>query len=578
MGVLAAAAGLFPHVSPHGPAARGRAASIVAATFLLVPLFILAATLPGSVRGVLQPTLVFTTSPTSIVAGHTSAIITIQRQDGGGTPTTSGVLTVNLSTDSAGHFRNVADDTTITSVDIPDTQDSASFRYVDTATPGASLTAAATLYVSAQQAIGVTPAALDHFVVSAPASTTAGAAFDVTATAYDQYGNIKTDYAGTIHFSSSDGNPFPATLPGDYPFGGGDAGSHTFSSGVTLFNTPSQTVTVTDLSDSSKTGQATVGLPPAALDHFVVSAPASTTAGAAFDVTATAYDQYGNIKTDYAGTIHFSSSDGNPFPAPLPGDDPCGGGDAGSHTFSSGVTLFNTPSQTVTVTDLSDSSKTGQATVGVTPAALDHFVVSAPASTTAGAAFDVTATAYDQYGNIKTDYAGTIHFSSSDGNPFPATLPGDCPFGGGDAVSHTFSSGVTLFNTPSQTVTVTDLSDSSKTGQATVGVTPAALDHFVVSAPASTTAGAAFDVTATAYDQYGNIKTDYAGTIHFSSSDGNPSPATLPGDSPWGGGDAGSHTFSSGVTLFNTPSQTVTVTDLSHSSKTGQATVGVTPA
>ena len=48
------------------------------------------------------------------------------------------------------------------------------------------------------------------FAVSAPASATAGTAFAFTVTALDQFNNTATSYAGTVHFTSSDG---AATLP-----------------------------------------------------------------------------------------------------------------------------------------------------------------------------------------------------------------------------------------------------------------------------------------------------------------------------------------------------------------------------
>ena len=50
-----------------------------------------------------------------------------------------------------------------------------------------------------------------HFTVSAPASATAGSAFNFTVTALDTSNNTATGYAGTAHFTSSDGQ---AVLPG----------------------------------------------------------------------------------------------------------------------------------------------------------------------------------------------------------------------------------------------------------------------------------------------------------------------------------------------------------------------------
>jgi len=82
-----------------------------------------------------------------------------------------------------------------------------------------------------------------HFVLSAPASTTAGSAFSVTVMAQNGDGTIVTGYRGTVHFTSSDGS---ATLPANYTFLAGDNGSHTFT-GVVLATPGNRTITVADI-------------------------------------------------------------------------------------------------------------------------------------------------------------------------------------------------------------------------------------------------------------------------------------------------------------------------------------------
>src|SRR5437763_51723 len=86
--------------------------------------------------------------------------------------------------------------------------------------------------------IHVLPAALSFFTVSVPASATAGSGFFINVTAFDAFGNQATNYGGTIHFSSTDGQ---AALPGNQTLPGG---SGTFF--VTLGTGGSQTITVHD--------------------------------------------------------------------------------------------------------------------------------------------------------------------------------------------------------------------------------------------------------------------------------------------------------------------------------------------
>src|SRR5207302_9769091 len=125
-------------------------------------------------------------------------------------------------------------------------------------------------------------------------------------TARDQYGNTMTDYAGTIHFTSTDGQ---AGLPTNYTFTATDIGTHTFGGGVTLRTAGSQTVTATDITTASITGT-TSAISVTALEASrlqVAASTGTTTAGATFGVTVTAQDQFGNTIGDYSGTVHFTS-------------------------------------------------------------------------------------------------------------------------------------------------------------------------------------------------------------------------------------------------------------------------------
>src|SRR5205823_10501005 len=66
-------------------------------------------------------------------------------------------------------------------------------------------------------------------------------------------------------------------------------------------------------------------------------------------------------------------------------------------------------------------------------------------------------------------------------------------------------------------------------------------------------------VKVTVQDSYGNTVTGYAGTVHFTSSDTNPS-VVLPADYTFTGADNGVHTFT-GAILITAPAQTITVDD-----------------
>jgi hypothetical protein len=91
-----------------------------------------------------------------------------------------------------------------------------------------------------------TSAATHFSVAPATSAPTAGTAFSFTVTALDESNSVVTSYAGTMHFTSSDGN---AILPANSIL---TNGTGTFS--ATLKTSGSQTITATDTATPSITG------------------------------------------------------------------------------------------------------------------------------------------------------------------------------------------------------------------------------------------------------------------------------------------------------------------------------------
>ena len=280
--------------------------------------------------------------------------------------------------------------------------------------------------------LNVSPAALDHIVISPlSASIAAGHTQAFTAAGFDVYGNARGDVTSSTTFTisgagSCTGTACGATVAGSYTVTGHDG----------------------DLTDA-----ATLVVTPEALDHFSVSAPDTAVAGAGVQVAVTARDVYSNTITTFAGTVEFSSSD----PASTtPADYAFVTGDHGVHTFD-GVTF-----ETAGLQDFLASSggRTGSANVTVSPAALDHLVLS-PAETTivADTTQTYTAEGFDVFGNSRGDVTSSTVFSIS----FPPTCIGAVC---GALVSGDF------------TVTGTD---SAKTGTAILHVTPEVIDSITIS-------------------------------------------------------------------------------------------------
>lgn len=408
--------------------------------------------------------------------------------------------------------------------------------------------------------------ALSQFLVTVPGTATSGTAFTATLTAEDAQGNTVTSYTGaqTIGFSGPSSAP-SGTAP-TYP------PSVTFTNGVgnssiTLYDAQTTTITANQSGVTGTSGNVTV---KAGANHQLGAAGATPqTAGAAFTVTLTALDSWGNPTGNLTGTknVTFSGPSKSPgnnsptFPATATFT-------AGTATAS--VTLYDAQTTTITANDTTDGL-TGVASgnILVNPAAASTFTIPTPATQAAGTAFNVTVTAFDAYGNTATGYTGakTITFSGPAKSPngTSPTYPGSVTFTNGAATAS-----ITLVAAQTTALTATLGSVTGATGN--FAVTPGATTTFGVPAPGTQTAGTAFNVTLTAQDTDGNTVTGYAGaqTITFSG----------PGQAPSGSSPTYpvSVTFTNGVgtasiTLVDAQSTTLTATQGSTAGTTGSFTV-----
>jgi len=279
--------------------------------------------------------------------------------------------------------------------------------------------------------------------------------------------------------------------------------------------------------------------------HLSVTAPATATAGTAFNFTVTALDASNKTVTTYSGTVHFTSSDGQ---AVLPANSSLTNGVG---NFS--ATLETAGNQTITATDIVTVSITGtSSSISVTNPAT-HFSVTAPAVATTGIAFQFTVTALDAANNVAAGYSGTAKFTSTDGQ---AVLPANSTL-----VNGTANFPVTLETSGSQTITATDTVTPSITGTSNSIAVGRPATHLSVKGPASAVIGTAFSFAVTALDAANNVANNYSGTVHFTSTD---SHAALPANSTLTNGSANFP-----ATLKTIGVQTITATDTVTGSITG---------
>jgi len=276
--------------------------------------------------------------------------------------------------------------------------------------------------------------------------------------------------------------------------------------------------------------------------HLSVATQANSTVGTAFNFTVTALDASNNVVASYTGTVQVTSSDFQAVLSPASSKLVNGIG-----TFS--ATMNTAGIQTITATDTVAASITGtSASIDVSLAPVSHFSITAPASATAGSPFTFTVAALDGANNPLPNYSGTVSFTSSDSQ---ASLPGNSTLTNG-----TGSFSAIMKTAGSQVVSATDTVAATMTGTSSaINISPAAATHFLLTAPAYASSGAAFTSSLTAFDTWNNTATGYSGTVHFTSSDGL---ADLPADSAVTTGN-GSAVF--GFTLNTEGVQTVTATD-----------------
>jgi hypothetical protein len=321
------------------------------------------------------------------------------------------------------------------------------------------------------------PPVATHFsLTSANATPTAGTAFNITITALDATGGTVTSYSGTVHLTSSDGQ---AVLPASVPVTNG-----TGTGSVTLKTAGPQTVTATG-ADSITGTLSAIPVGPAAASQLTVSpATATATTGTPFSFTVTALDSFSNTATTYAGTVHFSSTDGS---AVLPGNSTL---TKGTGTFS--ATLKTSGNQTIMATDTVTASIAGTSFAISASGPATHFSFNAQAAASTRRAITIFVSALDASNNGAIGYNGTVHITSSDGT---AILPANATLQTGSG-----SFQITLETPGNQTVTATDTVTPSIKGTSSaiaVAATPALA--ITSGAPPNGTVASSYGSTTTIY-------------------------------------------------------------------------------
>ena len=181
-----------------------------------------------------------------------------------------------------------------------------------------------------------------------------------TLTVYDQYGAVYTPYDGTVNFTC---NRTTVTLPINYTFQPGDAGTHVFATNLTFHDLGYYNLTVVDTVMPAVTGWKAgirVVPEPPKIDHFNLYIERQLAPGTYYDIIVEAINQYGTVMTDYNGTVTFST-DAAPGTYDLPPDYVFVPGDQGNKTLAQSVSFSVAGTYLINVTDVFNITANGTA-------------------------------------------------------------------------------------------------------------------------------------------------------------------------------------------------------------------------
>ena len=361
----------------------------------------------------------------------------------------------------------------------------------------------------------------DRLQVVAPTVLQAGAPFTLRVAGVDAFGNVDPNYVGHIGVSTTS---TASTLPTSIDVGVGMQGVVVSPNVALLGVGVNLQISAQDAAHGFTGNQGGISVTPAAASGFRVRAPAVATVDQSFSASFTAIDPYGNQATAYTGTIRLSSSDSA---ATMPAPVTFTVGDAGNVNVTGFVWQTVSANAVLRATDTTHSTITGnQNHIFVQAGGATALVVTGATSGPAGHVDNVQVVAVDNSNNIAVDYTGTVRLSSTD--PL-AVLPASYQFTLADQGQHTFA--VQQFTSGSQTMTATDVQILGVNGAQSVVITALNANTLALSANTITvTAGVAQNIVLSAHDVYGNVDTQFNGSITFASTDGAaslPAPLTL---------------------------------------------------
>lgn len=349
----------------------------------------------------------------------------------------------------------------------------------------------------------VKPGRFDHFILQVPERTVAGESFVIKAQVYDSHDNLITNFSET-------GKEFKVNITGSANVQPSHLGPGSFPGGVAnimITNKKAETI-VFSIYESGGTVPVVskeIVISPNKLNHFVVQAPATVTAGNSFDVRIIAKDIFDNTVTDeeMAGkNVKLTSSGTSPLKT-------IGTSLLDFKNGTASVSLVTEKIGTLVVEtqEVLTGSRGRSHEIIVNPAALSYFKVYSPKEAIAGEPFEITISAYDLYGNPVNNYASSengVLLQSTGSSRVEPSFIRSSEFKNNEAVIRV------VYEKAEEISIIAKEHNKTQEGRSNpIKINPGRADHFVVITPETAISGQPFRIKVEAYDRYRNLVRDY---------------------------------------------------------------------
>ncbi|MBC7194322.1 MAG: hypothetical protein H5U37_01495, partial [Caldisericia bacterium] len=324
----------------------------------------------------------------------------------------------------------------------------------------------------------------------------AGVPFDITIKAVDLAGSLITTWNGTAMLTSSTGSGTISPTSTTSFVNGKWTGS------VTI-NTPNPSVQIfAEDPLTHKMGMSNIFSVFGALDHFTFDTISShQIAGTSFTIKIYAKDSLNYTIPNFTDQVNLSVSDGTINPSIT--------GYFNNGVWIGSVTLTKAGTNIKIIAE--KNGKTGESnTITVLPAQVNNFTFSTIDAQTVNVPFSVTIKAYDEFGNLCTNFNGSATLSAVNSTVVEPT-------------SITFANGVWSGNVKlgahgtdvQLKVSLATPSVNSLSNKFTVAK---GLHHFLISTIGNQNKGVSFEITVTAKDEDNSTVSSFNGTVNLTCS------------------------------------------------------------